>query len=211
VPSGFGSIEYPRLAGPCPCVLLREIQEASDRADHAHSRAVLTVSVPVPPAAGAGELLPLIETPHLVIDGPATLTLVELPQPVTASTAMQPARRKLAPRVGRVEHTIGDGPRRPDTVCNSRDHRDGGWMNRPRSAIGHVSNYFATRLLRLRRQRSISRQAKVAAAAFVVGRKAPSGSHFCCVWSFFRQTSQALEMARSGDVRPQSNGYSCGL
>ena len=55
-----------------------------DRADHAHSRAVPTVSIPVPPAAGAGELLPVIDTPHLVIDGPATLTSAELPQPATA-------------------------------------------------------------------------------------------------------------------------------
>ena len=67
------------------------------------------MSVPVPPTAGAGELLPLIETPHLVIDGPATLTLVELPQPATASTAMQPARSGLALRAGRVEHSIRDG------------------------------------------------------------------------------------------------------
>ena len=110
-------------------MVLRAIQEDSDRADHAHSRAVVTVSVPLPPAAGAGELLPEIETPHLVIDGPATLTLVELPQPVNPSTAKQHARIRLAPRTGRVEHHIrhlflitGDGGHRepqPSSACRN--------------------------------------------------------------------------------------------
>ena len=144
MPFGFGRIEYPRLAGPCPSVLLRAIQEDSDRADHAHSRAVLTVSVPVPPAAGAGELLPVIETPHLVIDGPATLTSVELPQPVTAaSTARQLARMGLTMRAGRVEHNIRDGPRPLIQYAIRGTIAMGVSTNRTRSANGHVSNYFS--------------------------------------------------------------------
>lgn len=81
------------VAGPWPSALFREIHGDSERADHTHSRCVVTVKVPLPPAAGDGELLPLTETPHLSIEGPTTLTFVELPQAVTITTAaMHPAR-----------------------------------------------------------------------------------------------------------------------
>jgi len=97
-------------------VLLREIQEDSDRADQAHSRAALTVSVPVPPDAGAGELLPVTEIPHLVSEGPATLTSAELPHPVTvASKPRQPAR--IGPtRAARVAHIRTELRRREDAI-----------------------------------------------------------------------------------------------
>src|SRR5215207_10047081 len=85
-------MEYVSVAGPCPWVLLREIQADSDRADHAHSRAAVTVSVPVPPAAGTAEPPPVTETPHLTIEGPATvLTSAELLQAVMVASAARPA------------------------------------------------------------------------------------------------------------------------
>jgi hypothetical protein len=100
----LGRIEYVSVAGPCPSALLREIHEDSERADHAHSRSVVTVRVPVPPPAGTGEPLPLTATPHRSIEGPATLTLAELPQPVIISAAAKhPARtgvRNVAPEKG---------------------------------------------------------------------------------------------------------------
>ena len=60
----------------------------------------------------------MIEIPHLVIDGPATLTSVELPQPVSASTARQPARMGLALRTGRGRHNIRNQLRPTEPVCN---------------------------------------------------------------------------------------------
>ena len=87
-----------------------------------------------------------IETPHLVIDGPDTLTLVELPQPMTVSMAKQNATTGPL-RTGRVEDSIRDGSRPRNPVCNSRDHRNGGLTNHPRSAIRYMSNDFATRLV----------------------------------------------------------------
>jgi hypothetical protein len=90
---GFGRTEYVSVAGPWPSARLREIHEDSERADHVHSRSVVTVRVPLPPPAGAGEPLPLIDTPHLSPEGPATLTLAELLQAATVSTAAaHPAR-----------------------------------------------------------------------------------------------------------------------
>jgi hypothetical protein len=45
----------------------------------------------------------------LEIDGPATLVLVEFPQPVTAASTARPvAKRGLTMRAGRVGHTIGN-------------------------------------------------------------------------------------------------------
>jgi len=103
-------------------VLLSEIQAASERAVHAHSRAALTVSVPLPPAAGAGELLPVTETPHLVIDdGLATLTAAELPQPLSvARVARQPVRIELRTTARVMD--ISNGGRRSDS-CKPRDIR----------------------------------------------------------------------------------------
>jgi hypothetical protein len=104
-----------------------------------------------PPAAGAGELLPVTETPHLVIDGPATLVSAELPQPMTpASKARQPARSGPT-RTTRVEH-IRTEPNESDWNAIA-DPQKG---TSPRSrAIGRVSNSFAARLIRLRKPGSL--------------------------------------------------------
>ena len=75
----------------------------------------------MPPAAGARELPPVMEIPHLVIDGPATLTLVELPQPVSASRARQPARMGLVLRARRVRHNIRNELRPTEPICNPGD------------------------------------------------------------------------------------------
>ena len=81
------------LAGPCPCVLAREIQDESDRADHAHSRSTVIVNVPLPPPAGIGEPPPATETPQRVIDDGATLVLEEVPpQPLRARSSPMAAK-----------------------------------------------------------------------------------------------------------------------
>jgi hypothetical protein len=80
------------LAGPCPCVLAREIQVESDRADHAHSRSTVIVNVPLPPPAGIGEPPPATDTPQRVMDDGATLVLEEVPQPLRARSSPMAAK-----------------------------------------------------------------------------------------------------------------------
>lgn len=118
-------------------MLLSEIQAASDRAVQAHSRGALTVSVPLPPAAGAGEPLLVTETPQRVIEGPATLTVVELPQPLTvASAARQPVSIELT-IAARVKHIKAAGLRRSNSG-NSQDIRGSQFQRRFQDA--HISH-----------------------------------------------------------------------
>ena len=74
----------------------------------------------MPPSAGAGEPLPLTETPHRSIEGPATLTLAELPQPVSVTpTAMHAARIGIRD-VARAKGIIAPVDRQQLIPCNSR-------------------------------------------------------------------------------------------
>ena len=67
-------------------------QPASDAADHAHSRAVVTVMRPVPPSAGTVASVALSVTPQRAIVDGAVTVVVDDPQPLTAMAA-----RKAAP------------------------------------------------------------------------------------------------------------------
>jgi hypothetical protein len=53
-------------------------------ADQAHSRAVSTTTLPVPPDAGISDGLLLIDAAHFVGVGPLTLVVAELPHPPMA-------------------------------------------------------------------------------------------------------------------------------
>lgn len=87
---------------PSPCPLLEPemlSQPTSDAADHAHSRAVVTVMRPLPPSAGTVASIPLSVTPQrAIVDGAVTVD-VDDPQPLTTAavknTAPIGAERKM--------------------------------------------------------------------------------------------------------------------
>ena len=80
MPFGLGCTVYPTVAAPWPLAALNVIHESLALDDHAHSRAVSSVSVPLPPAAGISLELLLIETPHLTGVGPLTVVVADPPQ-----------------------------------------------------------------------------------------------------------------------------------
>jgi len=101
------------VVGPCPSVAVSVIQLPSACADHAHSRAVLTTSVPVPPDAGTFAESLVTLTPHLAAEGP-TLVLDDVPH--AASTQSQATvsstRNRIAPhRTPRIQMRTAPGRR----------------------------------------------------------------------------------------------------
>ena len=106
----MGCTVYSMLASPCPLVALRVIHTSFEAADHAHSRAVLSARLPLPPEAGtSGELL-VTETAHLVIDG-ALMVVVE-----------DPPHRANTVRIGRSQRFRGDRTRRAHMVVFTGQH-----------------------------------------------------------------------------------------
>jgi hypothetical protein len=74
---------------PCPLVEASEIHEAFVLADHAHSRSDVTVSVPVPPAAGSSDALFAIETWQIDGVGPVTFVIADEPHAAKATGRAQ--------------------------------------------------------------------------------------------------------------------------
>jgi hypothetical protein len=74
------------VASPWPLVLLRDIHESFELADHAHSRSVLSAKLPFPPEAGTSGGVLVIDTAHRLAVGALTLVVADPPQPLTTAT-----------------------------------------------------------------------------------------------------------------------------
>jgi len=92
VPFGLGCTVYPMLASPCPLVALSVIHASFELADHAHSRAVLSARLPLPPEAGTSGGLLVIETAHLVSDGALMVVVADPPHRANAATIRRSQR-----------------------------------------------------------------------------------------------------------------------
>jgi hypothetical protein len=103
VPFGLGCTVYATVASPCPLVAPRVIHESCELADHAHSRAVLSVRLPLPPVAGISCGRFVIDTPHFVNDGALTLVVADPPHPATIAT-MRSGQRSRGERTRRLAH-----------------------------------------------------------------------------------------------------------
>lgn len=74
------------VASPCPLVALSVIHESFELADHAHSRAVFSARLPLPPDAGISGGLLVIETAHFVSVGALILVDADPPHRANAAT-----------------------------------------------------------------------------------------------------------------------------
>src|SRR5262245_11559516 len=74
------------VASPCPLVALRVIHASFALADHAHSRAVFSARLPLPPAAVTSAGVLVIDRLHFVSEGALTLVVADPPQPATTAT-----------------------------------------------------------------------------------------------------------------------------
>jgi hypothetical protein len=100
---------------PSPCPLLPEvmlIQDAPLAADHEQSRATLTASVPLPPAAAkldGGFATDAWHRALEALEGAVALVTPELPHPIAAS-AVAVANSRARNRVFTVMHVSSLGP-----------------------------------------------------------------------------------------------------
>src|SRR5687768_5282876 len=84
-------------------------QLASDAADHAHSRAVVTVMRPVPPSGGIVASVALSVTPQRAIVDGAVTVVVDDPQPLRTMAAKNaaPIGAKREVRRARIANMAG--------------------------------------------------------------------------------------------------------
>jgi hypothetical protein len=73
------------VAGPCPLVIPSVTQDASADAVQEQSRAAVTVTVPLPPAAGTSAVSLVADTAHFAADGWTRFVLAD-PHPAVAHT-----------------------------------------------------------------------------------------------------------------------------
>lgn len=86
-------------ASPWPFAGEMAIQSTSDRADQVHSRLMLMLRRPVPPALSMSGVGALTEIAHRASEGAVTLVVDDEPQPVsrlTRDASKQIRRKRLA-------------------------------------------------------------------------------------------------------------------
>ena len=100
--SGLATASNWTVPSPWPLApALMLIHPLSEEAVQAHSRAVVTVTVPAPPRAGTAASGAVTDTPHLdTVAGEVMVVVADEPHPQIARPARSIATGRAAPRSG---------------------------------------------------------------------------------------------------------------